>query len=30
MVTIGELISGLKTIRTVGDTGIGVTDLQLD
>ena len=30
MVTIGELISGLKTLDTVGDTGIEVTDIQLD
>ena len=30
MVTIGELISGLKTVRTVGDTGIEVTDIQID
>ena len=30
MVTIGELVSGLKTLRTVGDTGVEVTDIQLD
>ena len=30
MVTIGELVSGLKTVRTVGDTGIEVSDIQLD
>ena len=30
MVTIGELISGLKILRTVGDTGVEVTDIQLD
>ena len=28
--TIGELVSGLKTIRTVGDTSVSVTDIQLD
>ncbi len=30
MATIGELVLGLKTIRTVGDTGMEVTDIQLD
>ena len=30
MATIGELVFGLKTIRTVGDTGMEVTDIQLD
>ena len=30
MMTIGELVSGLKTIRTVGDTAVTVTDIQLD
>ena len=30
MVTIGDLVSGLKTVRTVGDTGVEVTDIQLD
>lgn len=30
MATIGELVFGLKTIRTVGDTRMEVTDIQLD
>ena len=30
MVTIKELVSGLKTIRIVGDTNVVVTDIQLD
>lgn len=30
MVTIGELISGLKILNTVGSTGTEVTDIQLD
>ena len=30
MVTIKELVSGLKTIRIVGDTDVVVTDIQLD
>ena len=30
MVTIGELVSGLKILNTFGDTGIEVTDIQLD
>ena len=30
MVTIGELVSGLKTVRTVGDMSVSVTDIQLD
>lgn len=30
MVTIGELVSGIKTVRIVGDNAAEVTDIQLD